>query len=445
MFGSMKKKTLAMLTCALLVLTTACSTGGNDANSEGNAGGDEKGSVDILWWSFDSDSEERDAPDVYKDIFNDYNKEFGTNYNMTYEYIPFEDYSGSKLMTAFAAGSGPDIYMLCPPYLPNYVNAGSVLPLTDYYTEDMLKDFSEGMIQNATMGGEIYTIPLHMDLLALWYDAKLFEAEGVKVPETWDEMVDAAVKLNKDGRYGMTLRIINDDAGWRTFDFYPFVWSAGGDIFDAEAKKSLFDSPEVLSALELYKEMADAGVLNINPSRSEDDLGILCEGETAMQITGSWACSTYEDYLEDGYDIELGVVPFPVPDVGGSPATAAGGWSVAINSKTKHPQEVTDVMFWGFAKETKYLVERYGDISFAYPTRDSVLQAAGDIYTEGLRSVFTNEIFGTEHGELRLPAEGLQYVADAIQSVSYGGDAEEAQKTAHEGLQTFLNEFDGLI
>jgi len=429
-----RKSSIALLLCFLFVFVAV-------AGSASSA--DEP--VEILWWWVFPETEERNEVSLYFDMYDDYNKEFGTNIQMKYEFVPYPDYAGTKLMTAFAAGDGPDVILLAPPFIPNYVNSGSLLPLTEYFTDEILADFSKGMVDIATMGGDIYTIPQRMDLLGLWYDAKLFEAEGVKVPETWDELISAAKALTTDDRYGITFRIASADPGWSTFNFYPFVWAAGGDIIDADAKKSLFDSEGVLSALQLYKDLADAGVVNIDPSRREDDLGIICDGETAMQITGSWECPTIDRYLSEGHDIDIRVIPFPVPQLGDNPASCAGGWGLAVNSATKHPQEAVDVLMWAFAKETKYSVELNTQLGFAYSPRASVVEIAGDAYRVGQRAVFTDQIYGTEKFELRLPAEGLQYIADAILDVLYGGDPAAAQAKAHEALQKWLDEFDGLI
>jgi multiple sugar transport system substrate-binding protein len=442
----MRIKSLTVLALLLAITSMGFATGAKEEPAKATpATAISKEPINLTWWGFYKMKDVRCSAAIFNEIDDAYNAKFGTKYTIKYEYVPWDDYAGAKLMTAFAANQGPDIFFLSPPWLPKYVNAGVVLPVTKYYTSQMLKDFSLNLVNNTTMGNDIWTIPMNMDLLALYYNKALFEANKVKVPETFAELVAAAKALKADDRAGLTVRIASTDPGWCTFNWYPFVWGAGGDIFDGKTKKSLMNSDGVLKALQLYKDLAVAGALNLSPSRSEDDLGILCDGETAMQVSGSWSISTVEKYLAEGKKTDIGVVPFPTPSAGGKSASCAGGWGVTINAKTKEPDRVAAIMFWAFAEETKFCVELDTGVSFAYSPRASVVKAAGDAYQKGLRSIFTTKIYGTEHGELRLPFEGLQRIADAVQGVIYGGDPATEQAKAHKELQKFLDNYKGNI
>src|SRR5258706_451198 len=86
-----------------------------------------------------------------------------------------------------------------------------------------------------------------------WFD-------GFKPPETWDELMANAVKLNDPPRvYGF---VHFDDRAFTMVDFSNFMFSFGGDVF-ADPKggdfRVAFNSPRNLKALEYYIELGKKG------------------------------------------------------------------------------------------------------------------------------------------------------------------------------------------
>src|SRR5260370_27927796 len=70
-------------------------------------------------------------------------------------------------------------------------------------------DFSAGGRQFAqNEKGEMHSLPWSVDYFILYWNKELFAKKGVALPETFDEMVAAAEKLNDpaNGIYGFTAR-----------------------------------------------------------------------------------------------------------------------------------------------------------------------------------------------------------------------------------------------
>ena len=58
------------------------------------------------------------------------------------QFVPPQDYiGGSKLQTAFAAGQGPDIFIISPADFLRYYNGGVLVDLTPYMEDAAKKDF----------------------------------------------------------------------------------------------------------------------------------------------------------------------------------------------------------------------------------------------------------------------------------------------------------------
>ena len=77
-----------------------------------------------------------------------------------------------------------------------------------------------------------------------------------KFPDTWDELLEAGIKLKKAGHpFGFELgHGFGDNHGW----LYPLLWSYGGREVEADGKTIVIDSDETARAIDycrrLYKE-----------------------------------------------------------------------------------------------------------------------------------------------------------------------------------------------
>ncbi len=82
------------------------------------------------------------------------------------------------------------------------------------------------------------------------------EAGYEKFPETWDELLEAGIKLKKNGHpFGFELgHGFGDNHGW----LYPLLWSYGAREVEADGKTIVIDSDETARAVDycrrLYKE-----------------------------------------------------------------------------------------------------------------------------------------------------------------------------------------------
>ena len=73
------------------------------------------------------------------------------------------------------------------------------------------------------------TVPINGNVEVFFYRRDLYEQKGLKIPETWDEALSNATKLNDGARvYGFVHR---DDRESALADFSNYLFSFGGDIF----------------------------------------------------------------------------------------------------------------------------------------------------------------------------------------------------------------------
>ena len=86
------------------------------------------------------------------------------------EYVVNSEYmNGSKLSTAFAAGEGPDIFIISPGDFLRYYNGGVLADLTPHIEDAARTDFPESVIANRMVDGKIYGVPMEVEPMAFYY------------------------------------------------------------------------------------------------------------------------------------------------------------------------------------------------------------------------------------------------------------------------------------
>lgn len=215
-------------------------------------------------------------------------------------------------------------------------------------------------------------------------------------------------------------------------------------MFNADKTASGLNTPGVIEGFQLWRDMFKNGSANIKPSRDAFAIDILCEGETAMQFNGTWAIGTIEEKYPDS---NIGVVPYPLPE-GGSPSSVAGGWKMVANAGSSNMDEACKYAVYVFGDEdSQNMLEWCTELKFAYPPRKSVVESGSEIYNQGLRAAFTNDIYGTERPELSLPPEVLEIVMDLVQTAWFDTSVsvEDAVEHADKQINDFIASYDGVL
>ncbi len=366
------------------------------------------------------------------------------------EFVPSSDYiNGAKLQTAFASGSGPDIFIISPGDFLRYANGGVLADLTPFMEQPAIDDFYEGVIASRMVDNKVYALPMEVEPMAMYYSVKAFEDAGLTeadVPQTWDQLLDVAQKLTTGDRYGVLFE--TTPGYYQNFTWYPFMWEGGGDFVEADGKTSAMRSDGAVQALKLWQ---DTIKMDVAPRESlgngaGDIVPNLVSGYCAMQNVGIWALS---DLKVNAPDFEYGIFKLPVPE-GGSPSTDLGGWAFVANAEGQDPDTAAQFCVWALGSMEADSIQRVADwctvAKSDMPPRKSVLDnpTAKEAYAQGGLKVFAEDILPTGRAEPRLPAEVYKAVSDAIQATQLAGaDPAEAADTAATQIEAFLATYDG--
>jgi len=106
---------------------------------------------------------------------------------ITYTQINPADYK-NKVLTALAAGTGPDIIEIGNHDLSQWQNLLAPIPTTTFNLVTLQNDFPTVVGQDFVSGGAVYGLPLAVDTLAMIYNKDLLDSAGIAVPpKTWDD------------------------------------------------------------------------------------------------------------------------------------------------------------------------------------------------------------------------------------------------------------------
>ena len=136
--------------------------------------------AELVFWGIDDQS-------AFVEGFADFQS---ANRGITIDYkkIPEADYE-QALVDALAAGNGPDVFMFRSSWLGKHGN--KVAPFTEeYMTPSRFADLYPQVAEEDFISSDkIYSIPLYIDTLALYYDRDAFDKKGVALPpKTWTEL-----------------------------------------------------------------------------------------------------------------------------------------------------------------------------------------------------------------------------------------------------------------
>ncbi len=110
-----------------------------------------------------------------------------------------------KLYASIEAGNPPDVLFSIPDLTMAMKLIGAVTPVEDIVDEiDSKYDMLDSQIAPYEYDGHIWAVPMWGMTHLLSFNKAIFDKEGISYPfNSWNELLDAAKKLTKDGKFGI--------------------------------------------------------------------------------------------------------------------------------------------------------------------------------------------------------------------------------------------------
>ncbi len=165
-----------------------------------------------------------------------------------YEVIPVAEY-GTKLLTAFASGAGPDLFNQFSGLVAQYYNARVLAPIDfgamGYADEAALTNQYLNGFDGARFAGRLYGVPTEVSNWSCYANNKIWQEAGLDpnrdFPTTWEAFPAVAEKLTQRDANGVPLRRgfdfnwSNRNAAWLTAS--TMLHQLGGNLVDEAATR----------------------------------------------------------------------------------------------------------------------------------------------------------------------------------------------------------------
>ena len=279
----------------------------------------------------------------------------------------------SKLTLAIAADQTPDVALGLMSYVPfDLSSRGALYDLTkfdDFWT--VARRFPTGSFVSYVYNEGMYAIPETTDFNAIVYRTDIFKNLGLKVPNTWDDLIEILPTLQ---RYGMNFyhNISLGTTGYKWFyQTAPMILQNGGELYTQDDNGLIttgIDSKKSVKGLQLLGDLftkysLDTSVQTFFNSFRYSVLPIGIVGmedytlikNGAKELDGKWAISQYLGTKQEDGTVNRTFV-----------ANGTGG---AIFNTSDKKQEAWEFLKWWTSKsvQTEYtytLRSSYGKTFF---------------------------------------------------------------------------------
>ncbi|NEA31644.1 sugar ABC transporter substrate-binding protein [Streptomyces sp. SID13031] len=215
------------------------------------------GSGTVTVWMYPVIGDPQTGPAYWSQIEKDF-EAANSGTDLKIEQQPWTE-RDQKLATAFSGGKGPDIVVLNPDQIPQYVKNGSLAPV-DKVMDPVKSNFLPGALSSLTVDGKIYAAPIYHTATTTIYNKTLLDKAGITTPpQTWDEIKAAAPKLKAAGV--ATLDYSASPSATMNLNFYPLLWQAGGSVFSEDGKKAVFNEAPGVEALTFLTNLYNEGAI----------------------------------------------------------------------------------------------------------------------------------------------------------------------------------------
>ena len=164
--------------------------------------------------------------------------------------------------TLALSDSLPDVfYWNAGGVLWNLVGSGDILALNDYLTPEIMDRIEGGTLTDMTFDGKIYQLPYTKACSCLYCNTELFDKYNVKIPETWDELIEA-VKAFKAA--GVTPMTVGGGDQWPTNMYTDiialrFAGDAACRACYYKTEGATFKTQDWLDGVQAFKDLIDLG------------------------------------------------------------------------------------------------------------------------------------------------------------------------------------------
>lgn len=247
----------------------------------------------------------------------------------------------AKILSAVAAGGGPDIAQVELRQVPEFALAGALTDLSRYGFAESADAFDPGAVAQVKVGESYWAVPQDTGPVGTFYNREVLEGElGLSAPATWADFRETAGTVSEAGKNLITLDPSDGS--------YLISWAqqSGAVWFQAEGDGWIVDmtGDASMRVAEFWDEILAANIIGTGYGAfSTPWMAAAGEGNVLATISGSWSDALVKSVPDA--EGKWAVAPMPTwPD--GFASGAHGGSSAAVLSTSEHPAEALEFLTW---------------------------------------------------------------------------------------------------
>ena len=292
------------------------------------------------------------------------------------EWIPRTEMHAKLLALAATGQIGDTVRINVAPVVSELQLKGVVRDLNSLYANDQqwvnndLKQFWPGNLKTYTRDGKLWGLPVvgHPGAIHYYINKTMVEKAGLKMPPadgnwTYEDLLTLAKGLTKSegGRttvYGVLPPLFDASANE---GLVGFMRAFGGDLFDADGKKCLLNTPESKAGLKAVADLYAAGTAHPWAANIVSQQIELFQGQkVGIAILTAFAASAWPDQIAKlPNPFEMEVVPNPLGPTG-KHATQVSSDGKGISTASKNPDKAWIVLSRLFTSQ-RHGIERFAN------------------------------------------------------------------------------------
>ena len=428
----MKKKVLSIILVMAMVLTMLTGCGGGKKTSSEEAANPNKLTV----WAWDKAFNiyaMEEAAKIYKETHPEFELEIAE--------VGWNDVQ-TKLGTIVGSGNYDQLPDIC--LMQDFAYQKYVITYPDLFLDitDSGVDFSEfaaGKVAASVVDGKNYGVPFDNGTGIAAYRTDILEQAGYTLADLTDIDWNRFIEIGKDV-YAKTGYSLFSTQAASSDIIYQMVQSAGGSTWNDDGSVYFTDNAILKQCIEIYKEMADAKVMQIVNSWDEY-IGTFTSGKACGTLNGCWIMASIQTATDTAG--KWGITNYPsLPGVAGATNyTNQGGSTWAVTSNCKNVDLAIDFLNSTFAGSTELydtILPGAGALATWLPASESDVYAQPQEFYGGqevftLISDFSSKVPAMNLGVYYTEANAALYTL--LANVMAGADIDAELQTAKETVE----------
>ncbi|MBQ3911850.1 MAG: extracellular solute-binding protein [Lachnospiraceae bacterium] len=430
------KKLVALVLAAVMVFSvTACSKKTESKSSLAIPSGGYDGSdVTIRFYH----TMGANLSTVLNAYIEDFNKIY-PNIHIEASQVGSYDDVRNQISTEITVGDQPNIAYCYPDHVALYNLAGAVQTLDDLIaskeevkradgttetlglSDAQIADFIEGYYKEGQQfgDGKMYTVPFSKSTEVLYYNKTFFDANGLSVPKTWDDMEALCKKIKEIDPESIPLGY-DSEANW----FITMCEQSGSPYTNATGDHFVFNNDTNKNFVKKFRDWYQAGLLTTQTLYGAYTSGLFTaeSGTRSYMSIGSSAGATHQRPAADAdgkYPFEVGIATIPQVNVS-SPKVISQGPSVCIFKKDNVQEVIASWLFVKFLTTNVAFQAEFSMTSGYVPVLKSVGQNA--TYADFISKADGGNYISALSAKICLEQESAYYTSPAFNGSSKARD-----------------------